>query len=56
MDGYIKDALEENDQECARAFQDIEADEERHAKMLRTLASRFLKTETESAESSVANA
>lgn len=43
VDDYISEALKENDQECAKAFQEIKADEERHAKMLRSLVSSFLK-------------
>lgn len=46
IDDYIKDALLEEDQECAKVFREIKADEERHVNMLRNLASTFIKTET----------
>jgi rubrerythrin len=37
VDGYIKDAEKEGNQECARVFKQIKADEEKHAKMLKGL-------------------
>lgn len=37
VDGYIKDAEKEGNQECLRVFKEIKADEERHAKMLKGL-------------------
>jgi rubrerythrin len=37
VDGYIKDAEKEGNQECVRVFKEIKADEEKHAKMLKEL-------------------
>lgn len=37
VDGYIKDAEKDGNQECARVFKQIKADEEKHAKMLKDL-------------------
>jgi rubrerythrin len=37
VDGYIKDAEKEGNQECLKAFKEIRADEERHTKMLKVL-------------------
>jgi rubrerythrin len=37
VDGYIKDAEKEGNQECAKVFKEIKADEEKHAKMLKEL-------------------
>ncbi len=37
VDGYIKDAEEEGNQECAKLFREIKDDEERHAKKLKDL-------------------
>ncbi len=37
VDGYIKDAEKDGDQECAKVFKQIKADEEKHAKMLKGL-------------------
>jgi rubrerythrin len=37
VDGYIEDAEKEGNQECAKVFKEIKADEEKHAKMLKDL-------------------
>ena len=37
VDGYIKDAEKDGNQECAKVFKQIKADEEKHAKMLKGL-------------------
>jgi rubrerythrin len=37
VDGYIKDAEKEGNQECAKVFMQIKADEEKHVKMLKGL-------------------
>jgi rubrerythrin len=37
VDGYIKDAEEEGNKECAQLFREIKEDEERHAKKLKDL-------------------
>lgn len=37
VDGYINDAEKEGNQECAKVFKQIKADEEKHARMLKDL-------------------
>lgn len=44
VDGYIKDAEKDGDRQAADAFKKIKADEEEHAKMLKQLLLRSLKS------------
>lgn len=43
VDGYIKDAEREGNAKCAKAFKQIKADEEKHARILKELLSDFQK-------------
>jgi bacterioferritin (cytochrome b1) len=43
VDGYIRDAENEGNADCAKLFRQIKADEENHAKELKKMLSSFEK-------------